>query len=101
MIFCGGIFAAAFYSIAAARDGIPAACFHCAAIRFRRTAAALHIGAVRDGAFFVAFLATRGKILSARGTSSACLISLHRFADLLRRNIRVDQRALRITIKKI
>ena len=73
----------------------------CAAIRFRRTAAALHIGAARDGAFFVAFLATRGKILSVRGTSSDCLDAPYRFADLLRCDFRVDQRALRIAIKKI
>ncbi len=89
MIFCGGILAAVFYRIAAARDGILAACLNCAAIRFHCTAAARRIGAAQ------------GKILSDHPNASACLAAPYRFADLLRCDFRVDQRALRIAIKKI
>ena len=89
MIFSGGILAAVFYRIAAARDGILAACLNCAAIRFHCTAAARYIDAAQ------------GKILSDHPNASACLISLHRFADLLCGDFRVDQRALSIAIKKI
>ena len=89
MIFCGGILAAAFYRIAAALDGILAACLNCAAIRFHCTAAARRIGAAR------------GRIPAARRTASTCLISLYRLADLLCGVFRLDQRALSIAIKKI
>ena len=89
MIFCSGILAAAFYRIAAARDGILAACLHYVAIRFHCTFTTRRIDAAQ------------GRILSTRRTASACLISLHRLADLLRGDFRIDQRALRIAIKKI
>ena len=78
MIFCGGILATAFYRIAAARDGIPAACFHCAAVCFHYTVAARRIDAAQ------------GIILSARRTASAYLISLYRLADLLRGDLAVE-----------
>ena len=101
MIFCGGILAAVFYRIAAALDEILAVCLHCAAaVRFYCTAARC-IDAARGGAFFVAFLAARGKILSDHPIAAACLISLYRLTDLLRGDFRIDQRALRIAIKKI
>ena len=87
MIFCSGILTAAFDRIAAARYGILAAFFHCAAVRFHHTAAARCIGAAR------------GRILSARSTASACLISLLRFADLLCGVFRIYSRALLIEIK--
>ena len=89
MIFCGGILSAVFYRITAARNEILAAFFHCAAIRFSRTTAARYIDAARGG------------IPATCRTASACLISLYRLADLLRGDFRIDQRALRIAIKKI